>query len=543
MEKQNLKSKYSKLINILKQNKLKIYLWIALIGTIFQLIFEPNICFFSLALIALGFLGSLGGAPLITLLATKPKIDDRYAELPMFALSRKKNFGDSVCCLLSAIIISITSIIFPFVYWSFAEKSYCSNFLAFAFIALMVFQLILSIFQLLVGVVLRVQFYEQLAKRGNKKAKFALFSLYSFFNHPRKIFWIADIALKGDTEAQYLLSDYYFQLAVLKNLAYLDVAKKQMKLESRRLEQSMQRNKQQKISEEVCRYNKKLHIAQNIINRSNVHMALQLVAHDNIYDEFKYEICCNNIYDARKDIKQAVYWCKQAAKNGFPPAQYNLAICYNTGYGVAKNQEKAVEWWTKAAEQGNADAQYNLGCCYLFGIGVEKNMKKAVEWFTKAAEQNLPDAQFRLGLCYNNGEGVEKDMKKAVEWFTKAAEQGNADAQSNLGCCYLFGEGVEKDMKKAVEWYQKAAEQDNVLAQSSIGFLCATLVHDYEKAVYWYRKAAEQGFAPAQYNLGVYYENGEGVAKDLKKAVEWYTKAAKQGNEDAKEALKRLGVE
>jgi len=47
-------------------------------------------------------------------------------------------------------------------------------------------------------------------------------------------------------------------------------------------------------------------------------------------------------------------------------------------------------------------------------------------------------------------------------------------------------------------------------------------------------KAAEQGDAMAQFNLGVMYDEGQGVARDDAKAVEWYTKAAEQGDSRAK---------
>ena len=43
-----------------------------------------------------------------------------------------------------------------------------------------------------------------------------------------------------------------------------------------------------------------------------------------------------------------------------------------------------------------------------------------------------------------------------------------------------------------------------------------------------------------QYNLGLCYEEGEGVNKDLNKAIMWYSKAAQQGYKDAKKALLRL---
>ena len=51
------------------------------------------------------------------------------------------------------------------------------------------------------------------------------------------------------------------------------------------------------------------------------------------------------------------------------------------------------------------------------------------------------------------------------------------------------------------------------------------------------RKAAEQGDAEAQCELGVLYENGQGVPKDHRKAAEWFRKAATQGHAEAKDLL------
>ena len=41
----------------------------------------------------------------------------------------------------------------------------------------------------------------------------------------------------------------------------------------------------------------------------------------------------------------------------------------------------------------------------------------------------------------------------------------------------------------------------------------------------------------AQYNLGVMYDNGEGVPQDYKEAVKWYRLAAEQGNANAQTNL------
>lgn len=48
-----------------------------------------------------------------------------------------------------------------------------------------------------------------------------------------------------------------------------------------------------------------------------------------------------------------------------------------------------------------------------------------------------------------------------------------------------------------------------------------------------WRAAANRGEAWAQFNLGVCYDNGDGVEKDLREAVRWYRKAAEQGDASA----------
>ncbi|GBC26197.2 kinase-like domain-containing protein [Rhizophagus irregularis DAOM 181602=DAOM 197198] len=55
---------------------------------------------------------------------------------------------------------------------------------------------------------------------------------------------------------------------------------------------------------------------------------------------------------------------------------------------------------------------------------------------------------------------------------------------------------------------------------------------DQFKALYWYQKAAENGNENAQYNLGLCYENGNGVEKNEETAFYWYQKAAAAANRD-----------
>jgi uncharacterized protein len=48
---------------------------------------------------------------------------------------------------------------------------------------------------------------------------------------------------------------------------------------------------------------------------------------------------------------------------------------------------------------------------------------------------------------------------------------------------------------------------------------------------------AEQGYAEAQFNLGVRYDNGQGVPQDYKEAAKWWIKAAEQGDARAQSSL------
>ena len=80
------------------------------------------------------------------------------------------------------------------------------------------------------------------------------------------------------------------------------------------------------------------------------------------------------------------------------------------------------------------------------------------------------------------------------------------------------------------------AETGDAIAQFNLGLLYDNgegVPQDYAAAAGWYRKAADQGNASAQYNLGLLYATGRGVAQDYAAAVSWFRKAADQGNASA----------
>jgi len=60
---------------------------------------------------------------------------------------------------------------------------------------------------------------------------------------------------------------------------------------------------------------------------------------------------------------------------------------------------------------------------------------------------------------------------------------------------------------------------------------------DYATALRLWRPLAEQGNAGAQFNLGVMYDEGQGVPQDYAEAVKWYRLAAERGFANAQYEL------
>ena len=89
------------------------------------------------------------------------------------------------------------------------------------------------------------------------------------------------------------------------------------------------------------------------------------------------------------------------------------------------------------------------------------------------------------------------------------------------------------DYVKAAVEFLIAAQKGDVRAQLNLGLLYDQgqgVEQDYAQAVMWYTRAAQGGDAMAQANLAAMYFDGLGVEQDDKKAAQWYLKAAQAGN-------------
>ncbi len=88
------------------------------------------------------------------------------------------------------------------------------------------------------------------------------------------------------------------------------------------------------------------------------------------------------------------------------------------------------------------------------------------------------------------------------------------------------------DYKTALREWQPRAEQGEAVPQYNLGLLYDNgqgVPQDYGIAAKWYKLSAEQGFAKAQFNLGLLYYKGAGFSQDYSKAAKWWILSAEQG--------------
>lgn len=209
----------------------------------------------------------------------------------------------------------------------------------------------------------------------------------------------------------------------------------------------------------------------------------------------------------RGDYSTALQALGDAAKGGLPAAIFEFGQLFFAGKGVERSLQRSFDCAVSAAKLGYPRAMLFIATLYIKGLGFEPNGEKAVEWLQKAADLGDASAQFNLALLYTKGDLVARDFDKALPLAKAAAAQGHEKAQQLID--NLQESERDEWMRQGVECYKKG---------------------DFQNAAFLFRQAAGSGSAAAAFNLGLCYENGEGVRQDYQKALRWYTKGAELGH-------------
>lgn len=164
--------------------------------------------------------------------------------------------------------------------------------------------------------------------------------------------------------------------------------------------------------------------------------------------------------------------------------------------------------------------------------------KSDLKQLIQSAEAGNADDMYELYRFYLIGNEVPRDIEASNFWLRKAAEFGHADAQYYMGFSSEHGWlGVKIDYNDAFKWYTRAATQNHSNAQWQLGLMYQNgngVTKNIHQAMRLYQASALQENATGQYYLGMCYYKGNGTVQDYKKAVFWLEKASENGDDDAK---------
>ncbi len=238
-----------------------------------------------------------------------------------------------------------------------------------------------------------LKYYEQAARKGNKRARKRLFRIHE------------EAAGRGETEAMWLLASHYEE-----GYGTAKAPKKALEWYRRLAEQG-----------DTEAWVKVFHATLPEAERGEAE-ALRLVAR--CYEKGVGTPCrldkaleCYEKLAALGDetaVEKVFELVRERAEQGDIGAMKKLIGYFETGYGTARSPEKALEWQRRLAAGGDAEAG-----------------RKLFEAVRAAAEAGDASAMYELGGMYERGEYTEADKAKALEWYKKAQNKG-AEAVERL---------------------------------------------------------------------------------------------------------------
>jgi localization factor PodJL len=163
---------------------------------------------------------------------------------------------------------------------------------------------------------------------------------------------------------------------------------------------------------------------------------------------------------------------------------------------------------------------------------------------TPAADPAAAAVESPASLYADAFRRIEARDFSGVATLKRAANLGYAQAQFYLAKLYETGEGgLRKDAAEARRWTERAAQGGDRKAMHNLGlyyFEGQGGAKNTTTAAQWFRKAADLGLSDSQYNLGRLYEEGYGVSQNAAEAYKWYLIAARAGDTEAKASAERV---
>lgn len=218
-------------------------------------------------------------------------------------------------------------------------------------------------------------------------------------------------------------------------------------------------------------------------------------------------------------------------------------------YGAFQRGEyvAALDKALTRAQNGDAAAQTLVAEMMSRGFGIARDFKGAAFWYKQAAENGDPVGMFKYALLLMDGKDAPRDKVKADEYMRRAAEAGNSSAQFNWAQILVSENPGKKGLMLGLPFYEKSAEQGIADAQYAVAqiYISSSDVpaEKKSKARDWMQRSAKAGFDTAQVDMGIWYVNGVGGARNYDEGFHWIQVAALRGNVIAQNKLSHLYVQ
>ena len=231
---------------------------------------------------------------------------------------------------------------------------------------------------------------------------------------------------------------------------------------------------------------------------------------------------------------------EREVENGNSYAMYELGRLYEESNKYMYVYE-ADELYKQAAKMGNLASMVKVGVYYRDGKCGYRNTKDAEEWLKFSAEIGSVEGMYEYGVFL---EEVEFDAMAAITWYNRVAEMDanrRAEVMRRIGKCYKFAEAP--NLKQAIEYLQRAVDLGDTEAMRQLGICYENgegVGQNLNTAADFYRRAVELRNTKAIVNLASCYENGHGVLQDLNQSVKLLEQAVDLGDSDAMVKLASL---
>ena len=165
---------------------------------------------------------------------------------------------------------------------------------------------------------------------------------------------------------------------------------------------------------------------------------------------------CNLIHDKELNREEKEQFAITLGNN---EAKYQYWRCESSPWAKTSPEKlsQALQWLKEAADEGYPPANESLGDLYLQGgYGVEQDFAKARQCYEKCIGTDSHAGVCALAKMYIKGEGGEADSRKGLALLDSVRASGDYYADVCLGELYQHGIGLPKNPEKAFELFDSA---------------------------------------------------------------------------------------